>query len=90
MNTYQTQFIARCPSDGERILYDLELITDQMVMVERINETLDEITEDYQESIAQRIGEAFPHCAVTLRAKHQGVHITSTIKPKAKSAEVSP
>lgn len=80
MNTYRTQFIARCPSDGDRILYDLELTTDQTVMVENINACLDEITEDYQESIAQRIAEAFPACDVTLRGTHQGVHITSTLR----------
>lgn len=90
MNTYQAQFVARCPSDGERILYELELVTDQMVMVERINEALDEITEDYQESIAQRISEAFPHCTVTLRATHQGVRITSTIKPQVVTSEAAP
>ncbi len=57
---------------------------------DKINETLDDITEDYQESIVQRIAEAFPRCAVTLRATHQGVRITSNIGPKTKGAEVSP
>lgn len=77
MNTYRAQFCATCPSDGQRIVYSLEMRTDETVMVERINEALDEIREDYQESIADRLSERFPMCSINLYGVHQGVEIVS-------------
>lgn len=79
MNTYRTQFAATCPSDGQRIIYSLEMRTVETVMVEKINDALDDIKEDYQESIATRLAESFPRCSISLRAVHQGVEIVSEI-----------
>lgn len=84
MNTYRTQFTATCPADGQRIVYSLEMETNETVMVEAINDALDEITEDYQESIAQRLHESFPQCAIRLQGVHQGVEIVCTL---ARSSE---
>lgn len=84
MNTYRTQFIARCPSDGQRIFYNLEMRSDDTIMVESINGVLEEITDDYQESIAQRLTEAFPRCSIRLHGVHQGIEIVSEL-PKDNS-----
>lgn len=89
MNTYRTQFIARCPSDGQRILYSLEMQSEHTVMVEDINEELDNCTEDYQESIAQRLAAEFPQCSIRLHGIHQGIEITSTIVRRA-AASIGP
>jgi len=79
VNTYRTQFAATCPSDGQRIIYSLEMRTAETVMVEQINDALDEIREDYQENIATRLAESFPQCAISLQGVHQGVEIVSEI-----------
>lgn len=79
MNTYQTKFIAECPANGARILYDLTISTGVSIMVEDINEFLSEVTSDYHESIADRLFEAFGGQQV-LKADHHGVSIT-TIRP---------
>lgn len=81
MNTYRTQFAATCPSDGQQIIYSLEMRTAETVMVEQINDALDEIREDYQESIANRLFEMFPRCEIRLKAVHQGVDVESVLGP---------
>lgn len=82
MNTYKTHFTARCPADGQRIVYALEMKTDEVVMVEAINGEIDEIQEDYQESIAARLLDAFPSCSIRLVGTHQGVEITSELQAR--------
>lgn len=79
MNTYQTIFHATCPSDGERIKYELTLESSQTVMVESINKATAKISSGYQEDIAQALHRQFSCCVVTLKAVHQGVRITTVL-----------
>lgn len=77
MNTYEKQFIAKCPNNGEMILYQFRLeVKNRMVMVEHINTACALHKTGYHEDIANALFERFGGVQ-TLKARHDGVDITT-------------
>jgi hypothetical protein len=76
LNTYAAEFFAKCPGNGARVKYTLEIRTTEMVMVERINDVLltDFFREGYHEAFADHLAQHLPG-RQTLRAFHHGVQI---------------
>jgi hypothetical protein len=76
LNTYNVEFFAKCPGNGVRVKYTLEIQTEELVMVEDILEFVDENTAQpvYHEQIADAFAGMFPGIQV-MRADHHGVHI---------------
>ena len=74
MNIYRHTFAAVCPSDGELIIYQLEVRSPLMIRVERIKEETAVIKKGWHEQIADRLAEALGGDQ-TIIAKHQGVEI---------------
>lgn len=74
MNTYRHTFAAVCPSDGETILYRLELRSSAMIRVEYIKATTALITQGWHEQIADSLAESLGGDQ-TIIATHQGVEI---------------
>lgn len=72
MNTYRFAFVARCPSDGQRIKYLCEIRTLDMILVENIRAAFP--SEGYHEDIADKMHATFGG-EQTIRAFHQGVQI---------------
>lgn len=87
MNIYRYVFAATCPSDGDQIIYGLEIRSDEKIMVERIKEVCAENDRGFQEDIAKDLHEHLGGM-LTLRAQHQGVEIVTTLgQPLLFSAE---
>lgn len=78
MNVYRYVFPATCPSDGETIIYGLEIRSKEKIMVERIKEVCAENPRGFQEDIAADL-HANLGGVLTLRAQHQGVDIVTTL-----------
>lgn len=74
MNTYRHTFAAVCPSDGETIVYRLELKSLSMIHVEHIRAATALIRSGYHERIADDLAERFGGDQ-TIIATHQGVEI---------------
>lgn len=74
MNTYRHTFAAVCPSDGETIVYRLELKSLSMIHVEHIRAATALIKKGWHEQIADRLSE-FLGGDQTIIATHQGVEI---------------
>lgn len=74
MNTYRTQFFARCPSNGIRIAYTLTIKAESMIPVERILDAVEAIGEGYHEAIADRLQAALGGTQF-IAADHHGVTI---------------
>jgi hypothetical protein len=74
MNTYRHTFAAVCPSDGETIIYRLELRSPSMIHVEHIKAAAALIKKGWHEQIADRLSEALGGDQ-TITATHQGVEI---------------
>lgn len=74
MNTYRHTFAAVCPSDGETIVYRLELKSLSMIHVEHIKTATALIKKGWHEQIADRLAETFGGDQ-TIIATHQGVEI---------------
>ncbi|WP_223532130.1 hypothetical protein [Pseudomonas sp. BF-R-30] len=74
MNIYRHTFAAVCPSDGELIIYRLEVRSPVMIRVERIGEETAAIKKGWHEQIADRLAEALGGDQ-TIIATHQGVEI---------------
>ncbi|ALI05186.1 hypothetical protein C1Y08_20865 [Pseudomonas sp. FW306-02-F02-AA] len=74
MNTYRHTFAAVCPSDGELIIYRLEVRSPKMIWVEHIKAATAIIKEGWHEQIADRLAEDIGGDQ-TLIATHQGVEI---------------
>jgi len=79
MNIYTAEFFARCPNNGARVQYKLEIQTGEVIPVESINDALDGIKEGLHESIADELLSSFGG-AQTLEAHHHGVTI-KTLRP---------
>lgn len=76
MNLYKYQFIATCPTNGDPILYTLELSTSgRMIHVEHIKAACAMHKSAFHESIADALTRTFPDCLQVLRATHHGVEI---------------
>jgi hypothetical protein len=74
MNTYRHTFAAVCPSDGETIVYCLELKSLSMIHVEHIRAATALIKKGWHEQIADRLSESLGGDQ-TIIATHQGVEI---------------
>lgn len=74
MNTYRHTFAALCPSDGETIVYRLELKSLSMIHVEHIRAATALIKKGWHEQIADRLAESLGGDQ-TIIATHQGIEI---------------
>ncbi len=74
MNTYRHTFAAVCPSDGETIVYRLELKSLSMIHVEHIRAATALIKQGWHEQIADHLAESLGGDQ-TIIATHQGVEI---------------
>lgn len=79
MNIYTLEFSATCPKNKRRVNYSLQIETHETIMVEDLREYVDDIGDDYHESIADELHEKFAGTQ-TMDAYHHGVHIR-TIRP---------
>jgi len=74
INTYRQTFAAVCPSDGELIIYQLEIRSPEMIRVEHIKATTALIKKGWHEQIADRLAESLGGDQ-TIIATHQSVEI---------------
>lgn len=74
MNIYRHTFAAVCPSDGEMIIYRMEVRSPTMIHVEHIKAATALINKGWHEQIADRLAEAIGGDQ-TIIATHQGVEI---------------
>ncbi|SEE40083.1 hypothetical protein [Pseudomonas coleopterorum] len=74
MNIYRHTFKATCPSDGDTIIYSLEIRSLAVVMVEHIRTATALIKSGYHERIADELAERLGGDQ-TIKAVHQGVEI---------------
>lgn len=74
MNIYRHTFTASCPSDGETIVYNLEIRSLGVIMVEHIKTATALIKSGYHERIADELADRFGGDQ-TIIATHQGVEI---------------
>lgn len=79
MNRYRTEFFAKCPNNGLRIKYQLEIVAGEKVMVEDIIAAVDALSSGFHEDIADQLHARLGHQQV-LTAHHHGVDI-ETIRP---------
>lgn len=74
VNIYRHIFVASCPSDGESIIYRLEIKSSKAIMVEHIRTATALIKAGYHEQIADELYERFGG-EQRIVATHQGVEI---------------
>ena len=74
MNIYRHTFAATCPSDGDTIIYSLEIRSLAVVMVEHIRTATALIKSGYHERIADDLAERLGGDQ-TIKAVHQGIEI---------------
>jgi hypothetical protein len=74
MNIYRHTFTAVCPSDGDTIIYSLEIRSLKVIMVEHIKTATALIKSGYHERIADELAERLGGDQ-TIIATHQGVEI---------------
>lgn len=75
-NLYRHKFVSYCPNDGKPVSYEIEIISDEMILVETI---LSAVCIDcaFHEDIADRLAAALGGVQ-TLKAYHNGVYIETT------------
>ena len=74
MNIYRHTFAAVCPSDGELIIYRLEVRSPLMIRVEQIRVATALIKKGWHEQIADRLAESLGGDQFII-ATHQGIEI---------------
>ena len=74
LNIYRHTFIAECPSDGDSIIYRLEIKAPKVIMVEHIRTATALIKKGYHEQIADQLHDRFGG-EQRIVATHQGVEI---------------
>ena len=89
-NIYRHTFVARCPNNGQNVVYRLAIETMERIMVERIMAACKAVEGGYHEEIADALSALFGG-RQTLAAFHHGVHIdttrgTLTTRPVARPA----
>jgi hypothetical protein len=77
LNAYTTEFFANCPNNGLRIKYRLRIETRQVITVEQLITTVENLSDGYHEEIADELLAAFGGVQ-TLIADHHGVAIETT------------
>jgi hypothetical protein len=80
LNIYRHTFVAKCPADGEMIVYSLEIRSLQMIHVEHIKTATALIKKGWHEQIADRLSESLGG-EQTIIATHQGVEIETVRLP---------
>ena len=75
MNLYTYQFIAACPTNGEQIVYTLDITSEHMIHVEKIKTACALHRHGYHEAIADSLADMFKNCLQVLKANHHGVQI---------------
>lgn len=76
-NTYTVQLAARCPVDGSRDLYTLEVVAHREIRVEDTIEALAEPLEPItQEAWTLLLAERL-RASVRLKGTHSGVHVVT-------------
>lgn len=78
MNIYRYVFASACPSDGDTIIYGLEVRSKEMIRVEAIKEACAAWPTGFQENIAADLRDVLG-AAVSLRAQHQGIEILTEL-----------
>lgn len=73
-DTYRQIFTAACPSDGDVIVYSLEIRSEAIIRVEHIKTATALIKQGWHEQIADRLAVRFGGDQV-IKAVHQGVEI---------------
>lgn len=81
LNIYGHTFSAICPSDGETIIYRLEIRSNSMIHVEHIKAATALIKKGWHEQIADRLQESLGG-EQRMIATHQGVEITTVRLPE--------
>jgi len=76
VNIYRYQFTAACPSNGEQIVYSLEIHSCARVMVEHIKTACALHKRGYHEDIADDLHQRFGGLQI-ISANHHGVAIES-------------
>ncbi|MNY45299.1 hypothetical protein D3C86_1803910 [compost metagenome] len=76
VNIYKHTFSAVCPSDGETIIYRLEIRSNSMIHVEHIKAATALIKKGWHEQIADRLSESLGGEQLIV-ATHHGVEITT-------------
>lgn len=78
--TYQTRFTAQCPVDGTTDIYDLTVVSEQMIPVEEILEAIKDSTQHlvFQEEIHGNLSARLPDASITIVGTHSGVLTTVT------------
>lgn len=76
MNIYRYQFVVTCPSNGEQIIYNLEIHSRDKVMVEHIKTACALHKNGYHEDIADDLHHRFGGLQI-ISANHHGVGIES-------------
>lgn len=74
MNFYTTSFFAVCPVNGARVLYELEIETNEVIAVEQISDEVAMLDKGLHEEIADVLLRVFGG-RQTLTADHHGVRI---------------
>lgn len=74
MNIYRHTFVATCPSDGDQVIYSLEIRSLTMIHVEHIKAAAALIKKGWHEQIADQLSDQFGG-EQTIIATHQGVEI---------------
>lgn len=74
VNTYRHTFAAVCPSDGETILYRLELRSNAIIHVEHIKSATALVKKGWHEQIADSLAESLGGDQ-TIIATHQSVEV---------------
>lgn len=74
MNIYRHTFTAVCPSDGDMIIYSIEIRSLAVVIVEHIRMATALIKSGYHERIADELAERLGGDQ-TIKAVHQGLEI---------------
>jgi hypothetical protein len=75
MNIYRHQFVVACPANSKAIIYDLEILSQKMIYVEKIVIACAVWQSEYHEKMADSLAYQFPDTYQVLKAHHHGVDI---------------
>lgn len=76
LNIYRITFAAKCPADGETIIYKLEIRTPEMIYVEHLKTATALHGSGFHEAIADNLYARFGGAQV-MAAVHQGVELVT-------------
>jgi len=80
LNIYRHTFVAKCPADGEQIIYRLEIRSAMMIRVEHIRTATALIKCGFQEEIADRLQDQLGG-EQRIVGLHQGVEVETVRLP---------